>query len=128
MVDLDASSGAGALARWLEADDGARYLGEFALAAEDSAVARSGQFFNSTVLDENASAHVALGQAHLSGIADGEVITTRELDRLGVNGSTIHTDVMFGSPAVSVVASKSREGEVVLIDRGRWSERFVAEL
>jgi leucyl aminopeptidase (aminopeptidase T) len=49
---------------------------------------------------------------------------SRQLDRLGVNRSTIHTDVMFGSASVSVVATESREGEVVLIDRGRWAERF----
>ncbi len=124
VVDLDAGSGAGALARWLEADDGARRLGEFALAAEDSAVARSGQFFNTSILDENASSHVALGQAYVNGIAGGEAMTLRQLDRLGVNRSAIHADVMFGSPAVSAVASASREGEVVLIERGRWAERF----
>ena len=124
VVDFDASSGAEALASWLEADDGARYLGEFALAAEDSVLARSGQFFHATILDENASSHVALGQAYSSGIAGGDAMSASELERLGVNRSAIHTDVMFGSALVSVVASESREGEVVLIDRGQWTKRF----
>lgn len=33
---------------------------------------------------------------------------------------------MFGSPEMTIVATESREGEVVLIDRGRWAGRFVA--
>ncbi len=48
VVDLDARSGGQAFARWLDADDGARYLGEFALASEDSALARSGIFWGAT--------------------------------------------------------------------------------
>ncbi len=125
VVDFDAGSGAGALARWLEADAGARYLGEFALAAEDSAIARSGQLFNNTILDENASAHAALGQAYLNAIAGSDAMDAPELEGLGVNHSTIHTDVMFGSASVSIVASTRRQGEVVLMDRGRWAERFL---
>ncbi len=42
------------------------------------------------------------------------------------NRSVIHTDIMFGSTEVTIVATKTREGEVVLIDRGEWSERFLA--
>ena len=127
VVDFDAGSGAGALARWLEVDDGARYLGEIALAGEDSAIARSGHFFNTTVLDENASSHVALGQGYLHGIAGGDAMDVSELERLGVNRSAIHTDIMFGSSSVSVVASTRRGEEVLLIDRGRWTPRFQPE-
>ncbi len=124
VIDFETGQDAEALVRWLDADDGARYLGELALAAEDSVIAQTGVFFNATILDENASSHVALGQAYASGIAGGETMGSRQLDRLGVNRSAIHTDVMFGSASVSVVATESREGEVVLIDRGRWAERF----
>ncbi len=46
-----------------------------------------------------------------------------ELEDAGVNRSAIHTDVMFGSSEVSI-AIEGREGEVVLIDKGRWTERF----
>ncbi len=60
-------------------------------------------------------------QAFLNGVTGGEAMSSRELESLGVNHSTIHTDVMFGSTSVRVVATESREGEVVLIDRGRWA-------
>ena len=127
VVDFDASSGKAAFARQLETDDGARRLGEFALIGEDSAIARSGLFFDLVLLDENASSHVALGQAYAQAIAGSESMEPRQLEALGVNRSAIHTDVMFGSPAVTIVATESREGEVVLIDRGRWARRFLED-
>ncbi len=125
MVDFDASSGKRAFGHWLETDAGARYLGEFALAAEDSAIAHSGLFFGTALLDENASSHVALGQAYVSAVAGGDSLSSRQLSESGVNCSTIHTDIMFGSTDVSIVASHSREGEVALINRGCWATRFL---
>ncbi len=126
VVDFDASTGCRAFARWLETDDGARQLGELALIGEDSAVARADLFFDATLLDENAASHVALGKGHAQAVADGESMTSRELDGLGVNRSLIHTDIMFGSKDVTVVA-ECREGEVTLIARGCWTTRFLEQ-
>ena len=127
VVDFQASSGKHAFARQLETDGGARRLGELALVGEDSAIARSGLFFDEVVLDENASSHVALGQAYVQAIAGGESMDRQQLETLGVNHSAIHTDVMFGAPEVTVHATESRDGEVVLIDRGHWTRRFLGE-
>ncbi len=124
VTDFEAGSGKQAFARWLETDEGARYLGEFALVGEDSAVARSGVFFDMAVLDENASSHVALGEGFAQAVAGDASVSPRRLEELGVNRSAIHSDLMFGSKEVTVVASECREGEVVLIDRGRWAARF----
>ncbi len=126
VIDFDASSGRQAFSRRLETDDGARYLGEFALIGEDSAIARSGVFFDLVPLDENASSHVALGEGFAQAVAGGGS-GSRQLEELGVNRSTIHTDIMFGSRDVTVVASESREGEVVLLEQGRWAGRLLEE-
>ena len=126
VVELDASEGREGFERWIDSDDGARYLGEFALVAADSPIARSGLFFDSTLFDENAWAHVALGRAYTSGLEGGTTMTASELDAVGYNRSVIHTDIMFGSTEVTIVATRSREGEVVLIDRGEWTERFLS--
>ncbi len=125
MIELEASSGKKAFCHWLEIDEGSRFLGEFALIGEDSPIARSGLFFNASILDENASSHVALGKAYSWAVAGGESMTLRELEELGVNQSATHTDIMFGSPEVTIVATRSREGEVVLIDRGQWTGRLL---
>ena len=52
-------------------------------------------------------------------------MSSQELVEMGFNQSDVHTDIMFGSKEVKIVATRNREGEVVLIDRGRWSERFM---
>ncbi len=124
VVDLDASEGREGFGRWLDSDDGARYLGEFALVGQDSPIARSGLFFEHTLFDENAWPHAALGRAYANGLAGGVAMTPSELDAVGYNRSVIHTDVMFGSTEVSIVATRTREGEVTLIDQGDWSDRF----
>jgi aminopeptidase len=124
VVDLDADRGKEGFAEWLAADDGAGYLGEVALVGQDSPVARSGLFFDLTLLDENAACHVALGDGIRTALAGGETMGAARLAAIGANRSRIHTDVMFGSPAVDVVATESRAGEVVLLAAGRWSERF----
>jgi len=125
VVELDASEGLEAFSRFLETDEGARYLGEFALVGENSSIAQSGLFFDLGLIDENASSHVALGKGLVRPLSGGESMSLRELEDLGCNQSSTHTDIMFGSAEITVVATESREGEVVLLDRGRWTERFV---
>ncbi|MEE8524123.1 MAG: aminopeptidase [Thermoanaerobaculia bacterium] len=121
---FDASEGKQAFASWLDAEEDARFLGELALVGRDSAIARCGLYFDKTLLDENAGAHVALGQGFPLALAGGEVMSKRELERQGCNLSGTHTDVTFGSARVSVVATRSRRGKVVLLDCGRWIEPF----
>ncbi len=125
VTELEASSGEEAFRRWLEIDDGSSYLGELALIGEDSAIARSALFFDAAILDENASSHVALGKAYSRAIAGGDSMNPRQLEELGVNQSATHTDIMFGSTEVTIVAAESRKGEAVLIDHGQWAEGFI---
>ncbi|MEE8525686.1 MAG: aminopeptidase [Thermoanaerobaculia bacterium] len=124
VVGFDASEGRDGFAESLEVDDGARRLGEIALVGEDSPIARTGLFFDLPLLDENAACHAALGDAYRAGLAGGLTMASRELDEIGCNRSHIHSDVLFGSPRVSVTATASRKGEVVLIEDGHWTERF----
>lgn len=125
VVDFDAKKGKEGFGRWLDTDDGARYLGEFALVGEDSPIAQSKTFFEHTLFDENASCHAALGSAYATCLEGGPEMSPSELEAIGRNDSVIHTDIMFGSTEVSVVATKSNEGEVVLIENGHWGERFL---
>lgn len=125
VVDFEASEGGEAFGRWIDSDEGGRYLGELALVAQDSPIARTGLFFEHTLFDENASAHMALGKAYATALEGGSRMSSAELAELGCNDSAIHTDIMFGSPEVTVVATKTKEGEVVLIERGGWTDRFL---
>ncbi len=127
VVEHQASEGESEFETWINSDDGGRYLGEFALVGKDSPIAQSGLFFENTLYDENAWAHAALGAGYAHGLRGGPEMSRSELDELGCNTSIIHTDIMFGSTDVTVVASRSREGEVVLLDHGEWTERFATE-
>lgn len=125
VVHMEASRGEEGFRRWIDSDDGGRFLGEFALVGQDSPIAESGLFFEHTLFDENAWAHAALGQAYATALENGPKMSTRELQEAGCNASSIHTDIMFGSPEVDIIASDTREGEVALIQGGRWADRFL---
>ncbi|MEM8932255.1 MAG: aminopeptidase [Acidobacteriota bacterium] len=123
---FEATRGAEGFRRWIDSDEGARYLGELALVGSDSPIARSGLFFEHTLYDENAWPHVALGQAYTTGLIGGDTMSAATLAKHGCNVSAIHTDIMVGSTEVSVIATETREGEVPLIRDGRWVDRFLA--
>ncbi len=61
-----------------------------------------------------------LGGIAIEALDGGESMALEEHEKLGCNQSGIHTDIMFGSPEVTMVASQSRKGEVALIEQGRW--------
>ncbi len=120
VVDFSAERGAAAFSRWLDAEEGTRHLGEFALVGHDSPIAESGVVFQHSCLDENAAAHVALGQAYAEALAGGDKMMPEELDAVGCNRSHAHLDVAFGSAAVDVTATGS--AEVVVLRGGLWTE------
>lgn len=122
---VEATKGAEAFERWIDSDPGGRYLGEMALVGADSPIAQSGLFFEHTLFDENAWSHVAVGQAYATALRGGEDMGGAEKSSLGFNVSSIHTDIMYGSPEVSIIATETREGTVTLIENGRWAERFL---
>ena len=76
---------------------------------------RSGRWhtvFYTTLLDENAASHIALGSAYLE--------TVGEEDRERANTSAAHVDFMIGGPEVDVTGI-SREGErMPVLRRGDW--------
>ena len=116
-VEVNASSGAELIREQLRQDENACMLGEVALVDGDSRVGRSGLVFLNTLFDENASCHIAYGAGILEAIPDGETKTDAELEELGFNSSTIHTDFMIGGGDVEVDGVKA-DGTAVPILRG----------
>ena len=102
VVDVEASAGADLVREQLQQDETANMLGEVALVDGESPVGKSGLVFLNTLFDENATCHIAYGSGILEAIPGGEEKREDELDELGFNRSSIHTDFMIGGPEVEV--------------------------
>jgi aminopeptidase len=102
VVDVQATAGADLVREQVSQDEGASTLGEVALVDGESPVGKSGLVFLNTLFDENATCHIAYGSGILEAIPGGEEKSEDELDELGFNRSSIHTDFMIGGPEVEV--------------------------
>jgi aminopeptidase len=119
VVEANAASGAEVVRAQLAADDGASHLGELALVDKDSPVGRSGLTFFNTLLDENATCHIAYG--HTAGCTEGtDDLDADALVALGVNVSAIHTDFMVGGPEVEVDGIERGGTAVPLLRDETW--------
>ena len=117
VVDATAERGQAVLDGLLEADAGARRLGEVALVPHSSPISRSGLLFFNTLLDENAACHLALGDAYLTSVHGGLERPREALEADGLNRSLVHVDFMVGSSDLDVDGVR-RDGEVVPVMRG----------
>jgi aminopeptidase len=114
LVRLEADSDADRdfVASYLDTDRGGRGLGEVALVDASSRIGQTGRIYYNTLLDENAAAHIAFG----SGFGG----TRTETPARGVNRSTIHLDVMIGSPELEATGFNARGRRIPLIHEGTW--------
>jgi aminopeptidase len=112
-VEIDAETNAGALRQRCSVDEGASRLGEVALVDRESRIGRLGRTFFTTLLDENASSHLALGDAYSAPIADRE-------DLPHINASAVHIDFMIGSDDVDVTGTTKAGRQVPILRGSSW--------
>lgn len=109
-----------ALTHMITMDEGSAYLGECALVPFDSPIQNSGILFYSTLFDENAACHLALGMGYADTIRDFGNKTLEECRALGINDSMLHVDFMIGTADMSIDA-QTRDGQTVPVFRnGNW--------
>lgn len=101
VVEVDAERNADAARARIATDQGAARLGEVALVDGNSPVARSGRVFGEVLFDENATCHIALGQAYAFTVPDLPDDPDERHAR-GFNTSAIHQDIMIGGREISV--------------------------
>lgn len=121
VVDFDAREGADVLDGIIHADDTSCRLGECALVSQDTPIRRSGLLFYSTLYDENASCHLALGTGFPECIDNGFELNDQKLVSAGVNRSSIHVDFMVGSDDLRITGVTQTGEEVPVFERGRWA-------
>jgi aminopeptidase len=117
-VEYDAKKGIEALKSLLHLDEGSCYLGEVALVPYHSPISEMDILFYNTLFDENASCHLAFGEAYPICVSGGESMTREELKQHGVNSSIAHEDFMVGSSDLKVVGIKESGEEVLVFEDG----------
>ncbi|OZM56704.1 aminopeptidase [Lottiidibacillus patelloidae] len=121
VVDFTAETGYESLKSLLDTDEGAKRLGEVALVPHDSPISNANIIFFNTLFDENASNHVALGNAYSFCLEGGKTMSREELDKAGANESLTHVDFMIGSAEMDI-DGETADGEVEpLFRNGNWA-------
>jgi aminopeptidase len=119
-VEVHAQKGQEALERMIAMDEGAPYLGECALIAWDSPINNTGLLFYSTLYDENASCHMALGRGFGNCLKDYEKYSLEEQHDLGINDSMIHVDFMIGAEDLDITGITPTGERIAIFRKGAW--------
>ncbi|CCV63950.1 Aminopeptidase, T family [Alteracholeplasma palmae J233] len=120
VVAFDAKKEKGALESLLNTDEGSRSIGEIALISHDSPISKTNILFLTTLFDENASCHMALGRAYPMNIKGGLTASLKELEKQGYNQSMVHVDFMFGSSDMQIIGTQYDGTEVVVFKDGNF--------
>jgi len=121
VVGVEAESGREVLKKLVETDEGAARLGEVALVPHSSPISKFGKLFYNTLFDENASNHVALGQAYSVCLENGESMSPEDFAAAGGNNSVTHVDFMIGSDEMDIDGVLADGTTEVVMRSGEWA-------
>ena len=113
VAEVIASEGREMLEALVKMDENAGYLGECALVEYHSPISMSGRVFYTTLIDENASCHLALGR--------GLSRTQPQDSRYTFNDSVIHIDFMIGTEDMHITGTTEDGREITVFDRGDFA-------
>jgi aminopeptidase len=120
IVDFFAESGYEVLKNLIETDEGSHYLGEVALVQFNSPIRNLNTLFYNTLFDENASCHLAIGEAYPSCLKDGSAKSKTELLELGLNDSLEHVDFMIGTNDLQIDGITKDENKISIFKDGNF--------
>lgn len=124
-VDCGAAQGLELLKSILAVDEGATHLGEVALVPHASPIAQSGILFYSTLYDENAACHLALGKGFPECVEGGLEMDEETLKTHHINLSATHVDFMIGTADLSITGLLANGTQIPVFRDGNWAGEFV---
>lgn len=104
----------------ISVDDGASFLGEVALVPYDSPISNMNTLFYNTLFDENASCHLAFGEAYPC-LKDASDLTADEMKERGLNFSITHEDFMVGTKDLSITGITQKGEEIPVFVNGNFA-------
>ncbi len=120
IVSYQAETGVDTLKELIETDEGSHYLGEVALVPVNSPISNMNTLFYNTLFDENASCHLAIGEAYPTCLEGGKEMSKEDLERHGANDSISHVDFMVGSTELDIDGILPDGTTVPLFRAGNW--------
>lgn len=121
VVEFEAEKGYDVLKQLLETDEGSSRIGEVALVPHNSPISNSGILFYSTLFDENASNHLALGAAYPTNVLNGSSMSEEELDKASINTSITHVDFMIGDSEMDIDGITENGEKEPVFRNGNWA-------
>jgi aminopeptidase len=112
VINFDAKVGKDKLDEIINFDSTSSYLGEAALVPFDSPISNQNLIYQSTLFDENASCHLALGACYRENLKDENKYSDEELNELGGNTSKMHCDFMIGTKDLTI-DGVTKDGEII---------------
>lgn len=121
IVDFTCEKGYDTLKNLIGTDEGTHYLGEIALVPFDSPISNSNILFYNTLFDENASCHLAIGEAYPTCLKNSENMNREALKNAGVNDSFEHVDFMIGTKDLSITGITKEGKEIPVFINGNFA-------
>jgi len=119
IIKFYAEKGYEVLKEIIETDEGSHYLGEVALVPYNSPISKLNTMFYKTLLDENASCHLAIGAAYPC-IKNIENMSNQEISKIGINDSSIHVDFMIGTQDLEIIGITRTNEEIPIFKKGNF--------
>ena len=126
-VDFDAQTGKEVLKSIIESDSNSCYLGECALVENTSPIAKENIEYGTTLIDENASCHLALGAGFAECIEGGLELSEEQLLIKGINVSKNHVDFMIGTPDLKIEGITKDNKIIPIFTNGNFTQKIINE-
>ncbi len=120
VINFDAKIGKDMLSEIINKDEGSKRLGEVALVEYNSSISQTGIVFKTTLFDENASCHLALGDGFPNCFENFEQFTLDDMKNKGLNSSLMHVDFMIGTSDLQIDAITDN-GKINIFKNGNFN-------
>lgn len=104
----------------ISVDEGASYLGEVALVPFNSPISNMKTLFYNTLFDENASCHLAFGEAYPC-LKDANELDSNHLKERGLNNSITHEDFMIGTSDLNIIGITHKGEKIPVFIDGNFA-------